>query len=96
MYKIPRKRYTIEFKKEAVRLIEGGHSLSSVARQLGLSKQTLSGWCKVSANGNLGKGAQSVTGEQMELSRLRTEVMRLKMENEILKKAAAYFAKETL
>ncbi len=95
MVKVLRKGYTTEFKGEAVRLVEAGQSLSDVARQLGLSKQTLFNWCGSSAQrGQKKKPAKEVTVEEMDLSGLRAEVTRLKMENEILKKAAAYFAKE--
>jgi transposase len=95
MVKVLRKGYTTEFKEEAVRLVEAGQSLSEVARQLGLSKQTLFNWCGSSGlRGQKKKPAKEVTVEEMDLSRLRAEVNRLKMENEILKKAAAYFAKE--
>ena len=96
MVKVLRKGYTTEFKEEAVRLVEGGQSVSAVARQLGLSRQTLFNWCGSSADREKAKNTKGVTPDQMELSRLRAEVMRLKTENEILKKAAAYFAKETL
>jgi transposase len=68
-----------------------------VARELGLVEQTLRNWVKADKKGKLsapsGKG---ITAEQMELSRVRAENARLKMENEILKKAAAYFAKDAL
>ena len=94
MVKVLRRGYTTEFKEEAVRLVEAGQSLSEVARQLGLSKQTLFNWCGSSGRRGQQKSAKEVTVEEMDLSRLRAEVERLKMENEILKKAAAYFAKE--
>ena len=60
-------------------------------------EQTLRNWVKAAAAGKLkGAGAKVVTPEQMELSRLRAENVRLKRENEIIKKVAAYFAKDTL
>ena len=60
-------------------------------------EQTLRNWVKAAAAGKLkGAGAKVVTPEQMELSRLRAENVRLKRENEIIKKAATYFAKDTL
>jgi transposase len=62
-----------------------------------MSEQTLRNWVKAAKAGKLdGAGSKAVTPEQMELSRLRAEVMRLKRENEILKKATAYFAKDAL
>jgi transposase len=57
----------------------------------------LRNWVKAADAGRLiGSGAKPVTAEQMELSRLRAEVARLKMTVDILKKATAYFAKDTL
>jgi transposase len=68
-----------------------------VAKQLGIKEQTLSNWRKAAKAGKLAKaGGKPVTQEQMELSRLRAENMRLQMELEIVKKAAAYFARESL
>lgn len=94
MVKVLRRGYTTEFKEEAVRLVEAGQNLSEVARQLGLSKQTLFNWCGASGKRGRQKKSKEVSVEEMNESRLRAEVTRLRMENEILKKAAAYFAKE--
>ena len=67
-----------------------------MARDLGLVEQTLHNWVKAAKAGKLQvPGAKAVTPEQMELSRVRAENARLRMENEILKKAA-YFAKDAL
>ena len=97
MYKIPRQNYTPEFKQEAVRLVEvEGKSPAQVARDLGISEQTLSNWRKAYKDGKLKPGTgKPVSPEQMELSRLRAENARLKMELEILEKATAYFAKKS-
>jgi len=85
--KIPKQAYTIEFKELAVRRVKDGQSVSKVCRELGLSDQTLRNWVKAAAEGNLnGAGGRVVTPEEMELSRLRAENLRLKRENEILKK----------
>ena len=74
-----------------------GKSIGAVAKELGLVDQTLRNWVKAAEAGKLsGAGSKVVTPEQMELSRLRAENIRLKRENEILKKAAAYFARDTL
>ena len=74
-----------------------GQAISLVVKELGLSDQTLRNWVKASAEGKLkGAGSTVVTPEVMELSRLRAEVARLKRENEIIKKAAAYFARDVL
>jgi len=95
--KIPKREYTVEFKALAVKRAKEGQSIGAVAKDLGLIEQTLRNWVKAAAAGKLdGAGAKVVTPEQMELSRLRAENVRLKRECEILKKAAAYFAKETL
>ena len=90
-----RARYTLEFKQEAVRRVESGESVAATARSLEMADQTLFNWVKASRKGKL-KGADSpskVTAEQMEISRLRAELARVKMERDILGKATAYFAK---
>ncbi len=90
-----RARYTLEFKQEAVRLVEAGQSIAGAARSLGVVDQTLFNWVKAAREGKL-KGADSaskVSAEQMEISRLRAELARVKMERDILEKATAYFAK---
>ena len=93
---IPRQQYTTEFKQLAVTRVKEGQSAGAVAKELGLIEQTLRNWVKAAAAGTLtGAGAKVVTPEQMELSRLRAENVRLKRENEILKKATAYFARDT-
>ena len=95
MGKATRSRYTLEFKQEAVRLVESGQSIASAARSLGMVEQTLGNWVKAHRDGTL-KGAdrgKAVTAEQMEISRLRAELARVKMERDILEKATAYFAK---
>ena len=77
--------------------VQGGQTVGAVARDLGLVEQTLRNWVKAAAAGKLnGAGSKVVTPEEMELSRLRAENIRLKRENEILKKATAYFAKDAL
>jgi transposase len=89
-------KYTLEFKLEAVRLVTQGQSAAVTAKVLGVPKQTLHGWLTEHSKGKLqGAGAKPVTPEQMELARLRVECARLKMERDILKKAAAYFARES-
>ena len=68
-----------------------------MARNLGLSEQTLHNWVKAAAKGGLtGPVAPTISTEQMEISRLKAELSRVKIERDILKKAAAYFAKESL
>jgi transposase len=95
--KIPKQAYTIEFKELAVNRIKDGQSVSQVCKELGLSDQTLRNWVKAAAQGKLrGAGGKVVKPEDMELSRLRAENLRLKRELEIIKRAAAYFAKDAL
>jgi len=97
MKKIPKQAYTTEFKELAVKRVTDGQAIALVVKELGLSDQTLRNWIKASAEGKLkGAGSKVVTPEAMELSRLRAEVARLKRENEIIKKAAAYFARDVL
>src|SRR4051812_10434480 len=97
MQKRPRAKYTLEYKLEALRLISAGQSVAVVAATLGISDQTLHNWLKGQREGRLGgPGSKPVSPEQMELARLRAELSRTKMELAIVKKAAAYFAKESL
>jgi transposase len=92
-----RAQYTLEFKLEAVRLVKSGQSLAITAATLGVSSQTIHGWVKRDRQGKLiGAGAKPVSADQMELASLRAELARVKMERDILKKATAYFAKESL
>ena len=95
MERAKRAKYTLEFKQEAVRLVESGQTLAAAARSLGLVDQTLHNWVQGERQGKL-KGAEkkAVSAEQMEISRLRAELARVKMERDILGKATAYFAKE--
>jgi len=93
--KIVRASYTLEYKLEAVRLVQGGQACSVTAKVLGIPKQTLDNWIKLAEKGKLtGVGTKPVSAEQMELERLRAELARVKMERDILKKATAYFARE--
>jgi transposase len=95
--KIPKQAYPIEFKEQADKRIKDGQSISAVCGEFGLGEQTLRNWNKAAAEGELGgAGGRTVTAEEMELSRLRAENLKLKRENEILKKAAAYFARDVL
>ena len=88
-----RRKFSKEYKRDAVSLIEtSGKSLSQVARELGLQSSVLSAWREmVLAERKSGLG----TDEQEELKRLRRDNDRLKMEVDILKKATAFFARES-
>ena len=92
-----RRSFTPEYKAEAVRLVQvGDRSVREVAKALDLTETALREWVKVAAI-DAGKGAPGAltTAERDELTRLRRDVKRLEMEREILKKAAAFFARES-
>ena len=94
-----RRTFTREFKLEAVKLIqERGVTVAQAARDLGVHGTVLRRWVQeVAADAQQafpGKG--QMKPEQLEVERLRREVTKLKAERDILKKAAAYFAKESL
>ncbi len=96
----PQGRYTKEFREEAVKLVmEERLSLPEVARRLSLPPSTIVSWVKAHKAGRLGevgKTLRPLSGIEMELARARKELVEVKMEREILKKAAAYFARESL
>ncbi len=92
-----RRRFTDEFKAGAVRLVvEEGQSIGEVARDLDLVASALGNWVR-RAKADMSKGPTGVvTGsEREELLRLRREVKKLRMERDILKKATAFFARES-
>ena len=90
--------YRPTFRAEAVELARmSGKGISELARDLGVSEQALRGWIKRSeADAGRGQPGELATAEREELRRLRREVKVLQQEREILRKAAAFFAKETL
>jgi transposase len=97
-----RRQYTSEFKQEAVRLSqESGKSLAQVARELGVRADLLRKWKRQveQADGLPGTGVFPGPGklppQEEELRRLRREVETLRQERDFLKRAAAYFAKES-
>jgi transposase len=94
------RKYTAEFRESAVKqVIEGGRGMAAVARSLEMSSKTLANWVYLARRGQaLVKrvAAQPVSQLEAELSRSRQENARLKVEKEILKKAAAYFARESM
>ena len=92
-----RRRFTAEYKSEAVkRLEESGKPLQAVAEELGVHANQLRGW----RNEHLAIGSAEALARQKaeaaELARLRRENKRLEQENEILKRAAAFFAREAI
>ena len=97
MKRIPKQEYTPAFRELAVKRVKAGQTAGAVAKELGLIEQTQRNWVKAFDAGKLnGPGTKQVTPEQMELSRVRAENIRLRRELEIVKKAAAYFAKDAL
>ena len=93
-----RQRFTKEFKLEAVQLMQhSGRPAAAVARELGIPRNRLYKWmAQLQRHGEAafpGSGCQA--GADAERTRLRREVARLKEERDILKKAAAYFARES-
>jgi len=97
---IPQGRYTREFRQEAVKLVtEEKLSLPEAGRRLSLAPSTLAYWvkaCKEGKLGEIGKTQKPLTEVEMELARTKKELVEVKMERDILKKAAAYFARESL
>lgn len=93
-----RKKYSQEFKLDAINLvIAQGYSRAEAARSLSINSNMLSRWIKEyqADSGQSFRGNGTLTPEQLELRQLREENRRLKMEKDILKKAAAFFAQET-
>src|SRR5262245_16294226 len=95
----PRRTYTAEFKLSAVKLvIEQGYSVAEAARSLGITEKLLRKWKRSLQD----QGEQAFPGkgklpaDQEEVRRLEEEVQRLRVERDILKKATAFFAKESL
>ena len=100
MERLPRGRYTREFREEAVKLVtEQKLSFPEAGRRLNLAPTTIMNWVKAYKAGKLGevgKTYKPLSEIEMELYRTKRELAEVKMERDILKKAAAYFAKESL
>jgi transposase len=100
MERIPRAIYTKELREEAVKLVtEGGLKIPEVGRRLSVAASTIRYWVKASREGKLkevGKHQRPLTEIEMELARVKRELAEARMERDILKKAAVYFAKESL
>jgi len=91
-----RRKFTDEFKAGAVRLVlDEGKTVAEVARDLDLTASALGGWVKHARADRDGGKSGLTTDERAELAKLRKEVRELKMERELLKKWAAFFAKES-
>ena len=100
MERIPRGIYTKELRGEAVKLVaEGGLSIPEVGRRGSIAPSTIRYWIKASREGTLqevGKQQRVLTEVEMELACVKRELAQVKRERDLLKKAAAYFAKESL
>ncbi len=91
-----RRSYTPEFKHEAVRLIaDEGQRIAEVARNLGINATMLGRWKREALEGDAFPGKGRMKPMEEELRRLQKENRQLKMDREILKKAAAFFARES-
>ncbi|MGV9885318.1 transposase [Streptomyces sp. NPDC003006] len=92
------KRYTDEFKRDAITLVDSsGKTVTAVARELGISSESLRGWYrKAKGKAERGEGApgELSRAEREELKRLRRENREQQQTIEILKKATAFFVKE--
>jgi transposase len=99
MERIPRAAYTPEFREQAVRLHEGdGLTMREAANRLSLPVGSLRNWVYASRRGKLGevgKNGKPLTDLEMELTRVKRELAEVRMERDLLKKAAAYFARES-
>ena len=100
MERVPNGRNTKAFREEAVKMaMEGGISVLEISQRLSLPKSTLADWIRALKKGNLdkiGKGQRPLTEIERALAQVKREFSLAKMEREILKKAAAYIAKESL
>ena len=99
MERIPKGIYTPEFRVEAVKLVETERlSVDAAAKRLSVPKSSLGNWVRASRSGKLaklGQGQRPPTETEVELARLRKELAEVKLERDLLKKCAAYFAKES-
>jgi len=97
---IPQGRYTKKFREDAVKLVtEGKMTMQAAAQRLSLPPSTLAYWHLASKSGKLSeidKSQRPLTDIEMDLARTKRELAEVKREWDILKKAAAYFAKESL
>jgi transposase len=99
MEKIPYGLYSKELREEAVKLVtESGLSVPEVGRRLSIPTSTVRSWVKLGEAGKLaevGKNRKPLSEVETELVRLKRELAEVKMERDLLKKATAYFAKES-
>lgn len=97
MNRVPKARYTKEFREEAVKLAEAVGA-SEASRRLSIPLKSLANWLRASKAGKLeeiGRQEKPQTELEAELHRVKRELAEVKMERDLLKKFAAYFAKES-
>ncbi len=99
MERMPKGVYTLEFRAEAVKLVEQEKlSVNAAAKRLSVPKSSLDNWVRASRAGALarvGATQRMPTAQEIELARLRKELAEVKLERDLLKKCAAYFARES-
>ena len=100
MERILNGRYTKEFREEAVKLVtEEGLSVPEASRRFDLPKSTVFNWLRSARAGKLGeigKQQRQLSDVELELAKLKRELAKVRMERDILRKAAAYFARESM
>lgn len=96
MTKKTRRQFSDEFKADAVSLVtDQGYSISEAARRLGVERSVLDRWCRKHRQRASDTLSQQEDDRDAEIKKLREEVRKLQIEKDILKKAAAFFAKES-
>lgn len=100
MERLPRQKYTKEFREQAVRMVrEQELTIPAAARRLAMSEKTLANWVFRARQGQLARADETrrpVTELEAEVSQLKRQLAEARMERDILKKATAYFAKAQL
>ena len=91
---VQRRRFSHQFKAEAVRLVlQSGRPIAEVARELAINEGTLGNWVKAWRNENPAADPELSPTDRARMREMEDEIRRLRMENEFLKKAAAFFAR---
>lgn len=91
----PKRSFSPEFREEAVKLVvDGSRPIAAVARELGVGEGTLGNWVAAYRRDHAGEEPPLNVSDRERLRQLEREARELRMENEFLKKAAAYFARD--